>query len=329
MNRSLTIPVLLVLVMALPLSVGGCGVPSGPNPGGGDNGGNGGSGNGDGNGGSDGGGNGGSGGEVEPVSGDYNPASSLLLTADGLQLLIPAGATLTPTTVTILPASEVASPGAIPGAVDLAGGQFGPNGLQFLKPVEVTTALLAPTAATALPVITFNDSSKRWVGTGGLGTVAPEGDEVTFPLAHFSIAGVPDPLPFPVRGGAVPGLVTIPNNGTFLSTEISSQTASLTYSASVGGSLEIDIVSETVNDAGQPQIIFMHLSGVRLTVVDDYVVAEIGGAGSVFDTGDFRAPDEPLVGTVVLSISGSTVNATVFVASTQRVIFGTLAGTAG
>lgn len=334
-----TLATLLIVASALPTLIG-CGVPTGPLPGGGDNaaGDNGDEGNGDGtdNGANNGdtGGSGDAGGDdvgttVEPVSAAYDPASALTLEAVGLKLVIPAGATLAPATITLLPASAAASPGAIPGAVDLAGGQFEPGGLQFLLPVEVTAALHSPTVATALPVITFDEATKRWVGTGDVGTVSPTGDEVIFPLDHFSLVGVPDPLPLPVGGDSVPDLVTIPNLGIFSSAEISSDTASLTYSSAVGGSLSIDVRADTVNDAGQPQVLFMRLSAVRVALVNQFVVAEIGGAGSVFDVGDFRSIDEPLVGTAVLSISGSTVNVTVFVASSNRVIFGIMSGEAG
>lgn len=340
-----TCAMLLVVASTVPTLVG-CSVPSGSLPsgagngGGGDNGGGTGGDTGDGTGGAadntggdtggstDGGGDG-MGSAVDPVSGEYDPTASLTLETTGLTLVVPSGATLTSTTVTILPASEVPSPGAIPGAVDLAGGQFGPDGLQFLLPVDVTVSLLAPTAATALPVLTFNETLKRWVGTGDLGTVTPTGDEVSFPLSHFSLAGVPDPFPVPLGGDAITDLVTIPNTGQFFSTEISTDTASLTYSSSVGGSLEIDVQQNTVNDAGQPQVVFMHLSAVRVTLVNQFVIAEIGGTGSVFDDGDFRSADEPVVGTVAMAISGSIVNVTVFVASPARVIFGTLTGEAG
>jgi len=334
---------LLVAALTLPTFVG-CSFPSGALPGGADGsvdgGADGGSTGGDatdGNGGDSGNDTGGSSGGdgdgtgtmIEPVSGEYDPTASLTLETNGLKLVVPPGATLAPTPVTLLLASEVPSPGAIPGAVDLAGGQFGPDGLQFLLPVEVTASLLAPTPATGLPVLTFNEALKRWVGTGDLGTVSPGGNEVSFPLDHFSLAGVPDPFPVPLGGDPIPDLVTIPNTGQFFSTEITSETVSLTYSSSVGGSLEMDVQQNTVNDAGQPQVVFMHLSAVRVTLVNQFVIAEIGGTGSVFDDGDFRSADEPIVGTVALAISGSTVNVTVFVASPARVIFGTLTGAAG
>jgi hypothetical protein len=285
-----TVKAILIHCLAIVLLTGGaalqsgCGVPGGgfPNGGNGD-GGNGGNGNGgNGNGDNGDGGNGGS----SPVSGNYNPASQLVLTTNGLTLTVPPGATLTPVTLTIQSASAVMLPAVLPGGVELAGGSFQPNGQAFLVPATVTTTLSAPTIARALPVLTFDVGKNRWVGAG-IGSVAANGTDVTFELSHFSLAGVPDPLPVPLPGNPLDPLVTIPNNGMFSSSEITSNSATLFYSESAGGSMVINATSITVDEFGQPQTVELSLFGVQVVRVDRRVVAEIGGQGSFFPTADF------------------------------------------
>ena len=59
-----------------------------------------------------------------------------------------------------------------------------------------------------------------------------------------------------------------------------------------------------------------------------YVVAVVGGASSFFNDGSFFGVSEPTVGVMVMALNETTVSVTVYVATPERVILGTLTGPA-
>ena len=260
-------------------------------------------------------------------SGDYDPATELRLEHGDLMLIVPPGATNATITVTIMSTTNVPDLAPLPGGVGLTGGRFEPSGQEFRLPVQVLARLSAPTIASALPVLFYDDEDKVWVGTGSVAIVGSSGTTAAFGLEHFSTAGVPDPMPLPPTGDAVGSLIGVANLGEFESNEIDSVEASLLFSDSAP-SLVINVSERATDSTGQNVTKTLLLSATSVTRVDNFVVAEVGGVGSSFNDGGFRSPNEPLVGATILSVVGDTVHVTVYVASTERVISGTFTGPA-
>ncbi len=258
------------------------------------------------------------------TSGVYDPATGLQLEANDLTLTVPPNAASGDTTLSMRPATASDLPLPLPGGVGLAGGVFGPDGQTFQVPAQVSVRLPEATIVSVLPVVTFDVGQNRWVGTGSTGDVAANGLDVSFELDHFSIAGVPTPVAIPDPGDAIGSFLVVSNNGSFQSDEISSDTASMIYSE-FGDTFNISLTSQDLNMEGQIETKALGLSAVLVTRVDNYLVGVVGGGASLFNAGQLN---EPAVGVMVMSLNGSTVNLSVYVATPQRVIAGTLSGPA-
>ncbi len=262
-------------------------------------------------------------GQDATASGTYEPEAGLHLEGTNITLEIPAGALPATTEITLTPVTNLMLPAVIPGATGLAGAEFGPEGLVFATPVDVTARLSQPTIATQLPVITFDSTNQRWVGTGATGTVSDNGLDVAFQLEHFSTGGIPDGTPIPDPGDPIESILALSNNGSFQSDEISSESASMLYS-DFGSTFSISLFSQKVNMQGQIVTKSLGLSSILVTRVDNYIVGVVGGENSLFNGGSFN---EPAIGAMIMSLVGGQVSMSVYVATPDRVIHGTLIGT--
>ncbi|MBU0639617.1 MAG: hypothetical protein KKB50_12185 [Planctomycetes bacterium] len=258
----------------------------------------------------------------DAVSQTYDPTTSMALQTDTLQLGVPAAATTETVTITMRPATAADLPSALPDNADLAGGVFGPSGQTFDESVEVSLQLSAATILPVLPVVTYDEAAGKWVGTGSNATVAPNGIDVTFTLDHFSIAGVPTPVPLPEAGGAVGSFIVISNNGSFTSDEISSDNAALTYSE-FGDTFSISMTSQSIGDDLSIDTASLGLTAVSVYQLGNYVVGVCSGGRSLFNGGDFN---EPAFGVMIMAVSGKSVSVSVFATTLERVIAGTLTG---
>ena len=255
------------------------------------------------------------------ASGTYDPDDGLLLEDGNLKLDIPADATEDEVTITAREAGADDLPVPVPGDAGLAGGVFGPAGQTFDKVAEVSVQLGAATAAPRLPVLTYDTDNGCWIGTGVNATVAANGLDVTFPIVHFSTIGVPDPIPMPVAGDPIDSFVVISNDGTFSSEEISSSAASLIYSE-FGDTFSISMTSQEVGGSGISTS-SLGLTAQSVTESGNLVIGVCAGGRSIFNGGDFN---ESAYGVMTLSVNGGTATVVVFVATPERVIFGTLTG---
>lgn len=256
------------------------------------------------------------------ASGAYDPAAGLQLTSDGLTLTVPPGAIADTPTLSARKAGAGDLPAALPGGVGFAGGVFGPDGQVFQVPAEVALQLPAATIATMLPVVTFDTTLNRWVGTGANAVVAAGGLDVTFELEHFSIGGVPSSVPIPDPGDEIGSFLVVSNNGMFESDAISSNSAAMLFS-DFGDTFSISVSSQEVNMQGMVETKALGLSAVLVTRVENYIVGAVGGGASLYNDGMLN---EPAVGVMIMSRSGSTVNLSAYVATPERVIAGTLTG---
>ena len=312
---------IMTLLVGLLAGVWGCPAGTGTTPpdnnGGGDGGG-------DGGGGADGGGDGGGtdGGASETASGTYDQVLGLELEVEGLRLDVPEDALTTSPTLSIRVAATDDLPEAVPGTTGIAAGVFSPDGQTFLVPVEVRVQLAFATILPLLPVLTFDEALDDWVGTGEMADVETDGTEAVFEAEHFSILGVPDPVPIPAPGDPVDSVFALANNGSFISDAISSTMASLLYS-DTGSTFSISVVSQEVNDEGQIETKALGLSAFQVTTVDNYVIGIVGGGTSLYNDGQLN---EPAVGVMVMSVSEGFVTVSVYAATPKRVIAGTLTG---
>ncbi len=274
----------------------------------------------------DGGSDGGSsdnGGSDSGTSDLYDPATGLTLQSDSLTLEVPPGATTGSVTISVDAVTEDDLPTPLPGNVGFTGGLFEPSGQTFVVPPAVHLQLRTPSIVPQLPVLTFDEESNRWRGTGRFAEVAENGTNVTFPIDHFSIFGVPDPVPIPDPGDPIGSFLVVSNNGNLATDAISSDSASLLYSE-FGDTFNIAAFHQEVNDQGQIETQAIGLDAILITFIDNYLVAVIGGETSIYNEGQFN---EPVLGVVVLSLQGTTVSASIYVATPERVIQGTLTGT--
>ena len=255
------------------------------------------------------------------ASGTYDPAVGLTLQTDAVTLEVPPGAIAAATVLSVETATAADLPEPLPGGAGLAGGVFEPDGQALLAAAGVTVELEAATISPALPVVTFDEDRDRWVGTGTTAEVAG-GTEATFELDHFSIAGVPDPVPIPDAGGEIGSFLVVSNDGAFTSDAISSDTAAMLFS-DFGDSFNISVMSQSVNMQGQIVTKALGLDAILVTRVENYVIGVVGGGASLFNDGQFN---EPAVGVMIMALNGSTVNVSVYVATPDRVISGSLSG---
>ncbi len=255
-------------------------------------------------------------------TGAYDPAMELTIEANGIVLTVPAGASATPATMSVLPVREGFAWAPVPGEAGFTGARFGPDGTQFDPPAQVTVELSAVTILPVLPVWTYDEDRNRWIGTGRTAEVSANGGEATFSLDHFSTAGVPDPAPIPDPGDEIGSFVVVSGNGVFSSDAVSADTASLVFSE-FGDQFKIDVLSQETGDDGQVDTKSLGLSAILVTRFDTCVIGVIGGGASLYNDGQFN---EPVVGVMIMSLSGSTVNLAVYAATPERVISGTLTG---
>lgn len=256
------------------------------------------------------------------TTGEYDPAEPLDIDADTIALSVPAGAGDTPATLSVMPVDETTAPAPLPGGVGFTGADFGPDGMAFDQPVEVTARLSSPTIVPELPVLMYDEAAGRWVGTGETAEVSEDGTEATFALDHFSVAGIPDPAPIPEPGGEIGTFVVVSNNGMIESEAISTDNASVVFSE-IGDNFKVDAFSQEFNDEAELDTKSLGLSAVLVTRVDNYVIGVIGGGTSLYNEGQ---ANEPVVGVMVMSVRGGTVNLSIYAATPERVISGTVTG---
>ena len=258
------------------------------------------------------------------TTGAYDPGEELTIEAEGIVLTVPAGATTTPATMSVLPMNETDVPSPLPGDMGFTGADFGPDAAQFDPPAQVTVMLSAATILPVLPVLTYDQDRERWVGTGDTAEVSDDGTVAMFDLRHFSIAGVPDPAPIPDPGDEIGSFLAVLGNGVFESNVVSVDNASLAF-LELGDQFKIDVLSQEIGDDGQVDTKSLGLSAILVTRFDTCVIGVIGGDASLYNDGPFN---EPVVGVMIMSLSGSTVNLAVYAATPERVISGTLTGPA-
>ncbi|MBI5095996.1 MAG: hypothetical protein HZB26_26615 [Candidatus Hydrogenedentes bacterium] len=257
------------------------------------------------------------------VTGLYDPGTGLQLATGGISIDIPAGAVAGPVTISMKKFAPADAPVSVPGGVNLVGAVFGPDGQLFSSPASVSLALPGATVARSLPVLTFDTVLNSWVGTGEIAAVNPNGLDVTFPVNHFSIAGVPDAVPIPDPGGPVGSFVVLSNNGNLSTDAISSTEAALIYSA-FGTTFSISATSQELNNEGHIETKAIGLSAIQVYSVENYIVGVVGGTTSLFNAG---TTNEPAVGVMIMSVTGNAVSLSLYVATPERVIQGTLSGT--
>jgi hypothetical protein len=108
------------------------------------------------------------------------------LTAGRVTLTVPAGAVSAPTNITMTPVTRVAGlPGTVLGAV-----QFEPDGLQLLKPIELTFDV---STASGLGAFTYSGNGTEF----HLYPMKVENGRATLELTHFSGYGAGQGLPPP------------------------------------------------------------------------------------------------------------------------------------
>lgn len=266
--------------------------------------------------------------EEGTVSGVFDPAVGLVLSLGGFTASFAPSSIVAETMIVATVSPPAQLPGALPGGATVSGASFEPSGLQLAESASLTLPLEVPTIATVLPVLTFDSAQKMWVSAGGVAGVAPGGTVATVEIDLLGVVGVPDGVPAPPAGETIGSLLTIANQGTFTSNVLSVQDASLFYSSAAGGSLSVNVMSSTSDAQGQISVQTLSLSAIAISESGHTLVAEVGGSDSFYNTGDFRSPDEPAVGVMMLSFDGSTATLTVYVATPQRVISGTLSGPA-
>ena len=256
------------------------------------------------------------------VSGEYNPTQVFELEQGDVKLTIPAGAT-TARTITLEALDRPQLPQGLPGGVQFAGAEFGPDGTVFSTPAMVEARLDTLTILPALPVLTFDEDQDRWVGTGANAVVSTNGRDSEFALSHFSIAGIPDAVPIPEPGGPIEGAVLVlSNNGALQTDAISVNNASLLYSV-VGDTFNVAAMSQEINDQGMIETKALGLDAILVTQIGNYVVGVVGGQTSIYNDGQFN---EPLVGVMIMSVLDGNVLLSLYVATPERVIQGTLSG---
>lgn len=260
------------------------------------------------------------------VSGVFDPMDGLELMLGGFSASFPSSAIGSETTITANVSPPTSVPGGLPGGVAFSGATLAPVALELASPATVTVPLATSTIASVLPVLTFDSASKLWVGVGGVATVSAGGATASFEIDALGLVGVPDGLATPPSGEPIGSLLTVTNQGQFTSNVISAPDASLFYSSAVGGSLSVNIMAQTEDAQGQIAFQTLSLSALSITGSGNTIVAEVGGSDSFYNTGDFRSPDEPAVGVMMLSFDGTTATLTVYVGTPERVIAGTLTG---
>jgi hypothetical protein len=260
----------------------------------------------------------------DSVSDVYDPLNGLILQSSGLTLTVPPGAIDTEVTLSMDPLEVGELPQPIPGATGFVGAAFGPDGQAFAVSATMTATLPNAIVARALPVLTFDTGRNIWVGTGKVAAIADNGSDVEFEIDHFSIAGIPEATPIPDPGDPVGSFVVLSNNGN-LSTEggLSSPEAALLYSE-FGDTFNISATSQELNDQGQLETKAIGLDAILVFEVENYIVGVVGGQTSIYNDGQFN---EPLVGVMIMSVTGNAVSLSLYVASPDRVIHGSLTGT--
>lgn len=255
-------------------------------------------------------------------TGAYDPAMELTIEANGIVLTVPAGGSATPATMSVLPVRVGFAWVPVPGEAGFFGARFGPEGTQFDPPARVTVELSAATILPVLPMWTYDEDRNRWIGTGRTAEVSPNGAEATFLLDHFSTTGVPDPAPIPDPGDEIGSFVVVSGNGVFDSDAVSVDNARLVFSES-GDDFRIEAVSQETGDDGQVDTKVLVLSAIAVSRIDTCVIGVIGGDDSTYNDGLLN---ESVVGVMIMSLDGSTVHLSVYAATPERVISGTLTG---
>ena len=258
----------------------------------------------------------------DTVTGTHDPVNGLQLFTDGISLSIPGGALDSPTEISLKRAAPEDLPAPLPGGAGLAGGVFGPSGLAFAADAAVQVVLGAPTLLPALPVLTFDSTRNEWIGTGTMADVEEDGVTASFALSHFSIAGIPDPVPIPDPGDSPGSFIVLSNNGTLETDAISSTEAALLYSA-FGTNFSISAISQTVTMGGEIDTKAIGLSSILVLQVDNYIVGIVGGPNSLYDAGGLP---EPVLGVMIMSMQGQDVSLSLHAATLERIIQGTLTG---
>jgi hypothetical protein len=256
------------------------------------------------------------------LRGDFTPGTALNVGDATVSVMIPGDAASEEFTLEARLVSGVGLP-AMPPGLTVTALELLPQGLEFAAPVTVRLALSEPAIATVLPVLFYDEERSAWVGNGNVAAVSQDGTEAEFTVDHFSLFGLPDPVPPPAEGDAIGSFVVISNDGMFQSDAISSDTAALLYSE-FGDTFNISAMSQTINNQGMIKTKALGLDALSVFTAGNYLVAAIGGETSIFNDGQLN---EPVVGVAIMSVSGGNVAVSVYVASPDRVITGTLAGT--
>ncbi len=251
----------------------------------------------------------------------YTPGEELTLTSGSVGITVPADACDESFTLSLRPLTASDTTADAPGDANLAGGVFGPDGQTFAPPARVTLQLSEETFLTVLPVLTLNEDGTQWVGAAANATVTG-GTEASFLVRHFSTYALPDPIPVPTAGDPLGSFVVISNDGNFSSNTISGNTASLTYSE-FGDTFSLSVTSQEVGDSGQLETKSLGLNAQSVTSAGNYAIGVCAGGRSIYNDGSFN---ESCYGVMILSVSGSSVTVTVFAATPDRVIYGTLTG---
>ncbi len=251
----------------------------------------------------------------------YTPGEELEVSSGSVSIIIPAESCDEAFTLSVQAMTGSDVEADAPGEPNLAGGVFGPDDQAFSPPARVTVQLSEETFLTTLPVLTLNDAGTEWVGAGVNATVS-DGTEAMFLVSHFSTYAVPDPIPVPTAGDAVGSFVVISNDGNFSSNVISGDTASLTYSE-FGDTFGLSVTSQEVGDSGELETSSLGLNAQTVSSAGNYVVGVCAGGRSIYNDGNYN---ESCYGVMIMSVSGSSVTVTVYVATPKRVIYGTLSG---
>ena len=256
------------------------------------------------------------------MSGEYDPILGLHLEDDGLVLDVPPGALAGQTTLSIRRVTDSNIPVPLPGGVGFSGGELIPDGQVFDVSPQIRVRLSAPTILPMLPVLLFDPDQNSWKGAGTLATVLEGGMEAEFQLGHFSIPGVPDAVPIPDPGEAIGSFVVLSGNGNLQSQAISSASASLLYSE-FGDTFNIAAMSQEINNQGMVKTKALGLDAILVFRIENYLIGVVGGGASLYNQGQFN---EPIVGVMIMSVTGGAVSLSFYSATPNQVIQGTLTG---
>jgi len=286
-----------------------------------------------------------SGGGMDPgaidgeVSGVFDPDHGLTLHAEGIELIVPAGAGPSSQTISMRPLSQADLLGTgLPAESGFDRGiEFLPSGTTFLDPVMVRVALTDAPAVETLIVLRYDDVSQTWGGTDVVADVSEDGTNATFELGGFSSYALWNP-PLPTGDVAIEDGEIIAGSGLFNGQPFSvlpgytGTSASLTYS-SFGDAFALSLINVDLENPMTGDNITLtaglHATEVRRLEQGVIVglVTPLGGitGPSVYADGTSLVP-KPVTGIMYLRKSATQWIVDVYCAYEGGIVFGQAVG---